>query len=74
MNSSFYTKNLLLVFVVLFSVDAFAPPTVNSSTRYGSLVTPISMAVVDIDNEGTFDNTIKNAAGSLVVVDYSTTW
>ena len=73
MNRNFYTKNLILAFVLLFSVDAFAP-TVNSSTRNGSLLTPISMAVIDIDSEGTFDNTIKTAAGSLVVVDYSTTW
>jgi hypothetical protein len=36
-------------------------------------MTPL-MAVVDINEEGSFDNTIKNAGGSLVVVDYSTTW
>lgn len=32
------------------------------------------MAVVDIDGEASFDKTISSAGGSLVVVDYSTTW
>ena len=32
------------------------------------------MAVVDIDGEAAFDNTISSAGSSLVVVDYSTTW
>lgn len=34
----------------------------------------MQMKVVDIDSETAFDNTIQSAAGSLVVVDYSTTW
>ena len=60
----------LLAFGTLFSADAFTP-TANSSTR--RCMTPL-MAVVDIDGESAFDSTIKNAGGSLVVVDYSTTW
>ena len=61
--------SLTLAFVGLFSVDAFTP-TGHLSTRQTSCL----MAVVDINEEGSFDNTIKNAGGSLVVVDYSTTW
>jgi len=34
----------------------------------------MQMKVVDIDSETAFDKTIQSAAGSLVVVDYSTTW
>ena len=59
----------LLALVTLFSADAFTP---NSSTTRRCM-TPL-MAVVDIDGESAFDSTIKNASGSLVVVDYSTTW
>lgn len=32
------------------------------------------MKVVDIDSEAAFDKTVQSAGGSLVVVDYSTTW
>jgi thiol-disulfide isomerase/thioredoxin len=32
------------------------------------------MRVVDLDSEALFDNTIKSAGDSLVVIDYSTTW
>mmetsp|Transcript_2606 Transcript_2606/g.4468 ORF Transcript_2606/g.4468 Transcript_2606/m.4468 type:complete len:150 (+) Transcript_2606:87-536(+) len=34
----------------------------------------LSMRVVDIDSEASFDSTIKSAGSALVVVDYSTTW
>ena len=65
--------SLTLAFVALFSVDAFTS-TAHMSTRRGSCpMTPL-MAVVDINEEETFDTTIKNAGESLVVVDYSTTW
>jgi len=36
--------------------------------------TAAAMAVVDIDGEAAFDKTISSAGGSLVIVDYSTTW
>jgi hypothetical protein len=66
--------SLTLALAVLFSAEAFTS-TANVSTRQSSdPMTPPLMAVVDINEEGAFDNTIKNAAGSLVVVDYSTTW
>jgi len=34
----------------------------------------IVMAVSDVSNEESFDTIIKDAKGSLVVIDYSTTW
>lgn len=66
--------SLSLALVSLFTVDAFTSTT-HFSTRQGScpMTTPL-MAVVDINEEKSFDNTIKNAGESLVVVDYSTTW
>jgi hypothetical protein len=73
-----YFKYLLLAFAALLSVDAFSPSAAFTSLRqqnsFASSLTPMSMAVVDIDGETAFDNTIKNAGDSLVVVDYSTTW
>jgi thiol-disulfide isomerase/thioredoxin len=62
-------KSLLLVLVAIMSADAFAPAAMSRQR-----LTPMSMAVVDIDGEAAFDNTIKSAGESLVVVDYSTTW
>ena len=65
--------SLTLASVALFSADAFTS-TANLSTRQGSCpLTPLE-AVIDINEEGSFDSTIKNAGSSLVVVDYSTTW
>ena len=61
--------SLSLACAALSSAEAFTS-TSNLSSRQ---MTPL-MAVVDINEEGSFDNTIKNAGGSLVVVDYSTTW
>lgn len=34
----------------------------------------LSMKVVDIDSEASFDSTVTSAGSNLVVVDYSTTW
>ena len=68
-------KFLSLTFAIaaLSSVDAFTS-TADLSTRQSSCPTTPLMAVIDINEEGSFDNTIKNAGSSLVVVDYSTTW
>lgn len=64
--------SLALALVGLFSVDAFTQ-TLNSPTvRHGSS-TPL-MAVTDVDGEAKFDEIVKGAGSSLVVVDYSTTW
>uniref|UniRef100_A0A7S4A9A6 Thioredoxin domain-containing protein n=1 Tax=Pseudo-nitzschia australis TaxID=44445 RepID=A0A7S4A9A6_9STRA len=65
---------LTLAFAALFSVDAFTPTTVNTSTRQSSCPNTQLMAVVDIDGEVAFDKTIKSSGESLVIVDYSTTW
>lgn len=62
------TKSLLLVLLAALSANAFAPVAF-SIQRVTS-----RMAVVDIDGEAAFDKTISSAGGSLVVVDYSTTW
>mmetsp|Transcript_10606 Transcript_10606/g.25530 ORF Transcript_10606/g.25530 Transcript_10606/m.25530 type:complete len:150 (-) Transcript_10606:292-741(-) len=69
-------KNLSLIsaFIAFFSADAFTP-TAHVSTRQRICpMAPPLMAVVDVNEEAVFDNTIKNAGGALVVVDYSTTW
>ena len=34
----------------------------------------LSMKVVDIDSESSFDSTVSSAGPNLVIVDYSTTW
>jgi thiol-disulfide isomerase/thioredoxin len=44
---------------------AHSRPTFSSS---------LSMKVVDIDSEASFDSTVSSAGTNLVVVDYSTTW
>ena len=68
------TANIILAFGAIFSADAFTS-TADLSVRQGSSpMTPPLMAVIDINEEGSFDSTIKNAGSSLVVVDYSTTW
>ena len=62
-------KSLLLALFAFMTVDAFAPSSLSRQR-----LTPMSMAVVDIDGVAAFDSTIKSAGDSLVVVDYSTTW
>mmetsp|Transcript_18779 Transcript_18779/g.52470 ORF Transcript_18779/g.52470 Transcript_18779/m.52470 type:complete len:149 (-) Transcript_18779:300-746(-) len=65
---------LTLAVAALFSADAFTSTTLRSSTRASSCPNSSLKAVVDIDGEAAFDKTISNSGGSLVVVDYSTTW
>mmetsp|Transcript_10449 Transcript_10449/g.24851 ORF Transcript_10449/g.24851 Transcript_10449/m.24851 type:complete len:149 (-) Transcript_10449:301-747(-) len=65
---------LTLAVAALFSADAFTSTTLQSSTRASSCPNSSLKAVVDIDGEAAFDKTISNSGGSLVVVDYSTTW
>jgi thiol:disulfide interchange protein len=62
-------QSLLLALLGALSVQAFAPVTFSRS-RIG---VPLE-AVVDVDSEAAFDQTIKSAGSSLVVIDYSTTW
>jgi len=77
----YFSISLILTFVTLFSVDvgAFSPgaaviSSTTTGTRTHQYLTPMSMAVVDIDGEAAFDKTIKSANGGVVIVDYSTTW
>lgn len=64
----------LLVVLTLSSAAAFSP-TPNPATRHSSASFRTALdAVVDIGSEKAFDNTIKKAGDSLVVIDYSTTW
>lgn len=62
------TKSLVLTLLAVFSANAFAP------AAFSGRRATAAMAVVDIDGEAAFDKTISSAGGSLVVVDYSTTW
>ena len=74
--------SLLVVLVALTSTaQAFAPAAattasscIRPTTTATTTTTSALQAVVDIDSENAFDQTIKNAGDSLVVVDYSTTW
>jgi thioredoxin 1 len=63
------TNILLSTLLAALSANAFSP----SITFSGRRVT-YAKAVVDIDSEDAFDRTISSAGGSLVIVDYSTTW
>lgn len=65
-----------LLLLVASTASAFAPiqlPASLSASRSTAHTTQLQ-AVVDIDSEAAFDKTIKSAGGSLVVIDYSTTW
>lgn len=72
-----FTRVFLLLAVSIAIAGAFSPPVpiVGSRSKSSFSRTPtLLQAVVDVDSEAAFDNTIKSAGGSLVVVDYSTTW
>mmetsp|Transcript_54363 Transcript_54363/g.80638 ORF Transcript_54363/g.80638 Transcript_54363/m.80638 type:complete len:153 (+) Transcript_54363:109-567(+) len=73
-------KNVLLL---LASTALCANAFTTSPSFLGSKLTgrtavsrtnAMSMKVVDIDGEATFDSTIKAAGSNLVIIDYSTTW
>lgn len=70
----FSFATLLLVDVGAFSPGAAVISSASTGTRTQQYLTPLSMAVVDIDGEAAFDKTIKSANGGVVIVDYSTTW
>ena len=61
------TTTKLLLLALLSAASAFAP-IATQRPLFGL------RAVVDIDSEAAFDQTIQSAGDSLVVVDYSTTW
>uniref|UniRef100_A0A7S2IGF8 Thioredoxin domain-containing protein n=1 Tax=Helicotheca tamesis TaxID=374047 RepID=A0A7S2IGF8_9STRA len=66
---------IVTILAVIVSTAAAFAPSIPSIVRTPFSVSPSSLkAVVDIDSEEKFDKTIESASGSLVVVDYSTTW
>jgi thiol:disulfide interchange protein len=76
MNNSFLLAALALMLVA--TSEAFSSAFVGRQQQQHRLVSSrtssLQMAVVDIDSESAFDDKIKSAGKSLVVVDYSTTW
>ena len=69
----YYTKALVLALFAA-SAQAFTTPQASLVTRRPASTTTTLEAVKDVTNEVDFDKTIQSAGGSLVVVDYSTTW
>jgi thiol:disulfide interchange protein len=76
MNKSFLLAALAVMLVA--TSEAFSSAFVGRQQQQHRLVSSrtssLQMAVKDIDSESAFDDTIKSAGKSLVVVDYSTTW
>jgi len=60
--------------IVVSTSSAFSTGTAAFVARASRGSRTDLQAVVDVDNEKSFDKTIKNAGDSLVVIDYSTTW
>ena len=65
---------LILACVALYSSSIVVAFTTSGRPEIRQCLSPLSMAVVDIDGEAAFDKTVKSANGGLVIVDYSTTW
>lgn len=71
---------LVLLVSALSSVHAFSSSAsfLGSShvahSRSANSISAMSMRVVDIGSEESFDTTVNSAGSSLVIVDYSTTW
>jgi thioredoxin 1 len=75
MNKSFLLAALALMLVA--TSEAFSTAFVGRQQQQHRLVSPRTsplQAVVDIDSESSFDDKIKSAGKSLVIIDYSTTW
>jgi thiol:disulfide interchange protein len=76
MNKSILLAALAVMLVA--TAEAFSSAFVGRQQQQRRLVSSrtssLQMAVKDIDSENAFDDTIKSAGKSLVVVDYSTTW
>jgi len=76
--------SLLLACAATFLSSSNAFRSSSNSFISGSRMVPMrttknskntmSMRVVDVDSERSFDQTIEAAGSSLVIVDYSTTW
>lgn len=66
-----YCLKTLVIALLALTAQAFT----NSKTFVPTTRRPTLLAAVkDITNEGDFDNVVKSAGSSLVIVDYSTTW
>ena len=68
---------ILFILATIGSAHAFSTAFLGSSQvahRPSRSHTHLTMRVVDITSEASFDSTISSAGDSLVIVDYSTTW
>jgi thioredoxin 1 len=73
------TTSILFIIATLSVANAFSTPFIGSgrvahSRTRQTAASALSMRVVDIDSEASFDSTVSSAGESLVIVDYSTTW
>lgn len=68
---------ILFILATIGSAHAFSTAFLGSSQvahRPSRSHTHLTMRVVDITSEASFDSTISSSGDSLVIVDYSTTW
>jgi thioredoxin 1 len=68
---------ILFILATISSAHAFSTAFLGSSHvahRPSRSHTHLTMRVVDITSEASFDSTISSSGDSLVIVDYSTTW
>mmetsp|Transcript_25845 Transcript_25845/g.31866 ORF Transcript_25845/g.31866 Transcript_25845/m.31866 type:complete len:151 (-) Transcript_25845:296-748(-) len=68
---------ILFVIATISVSNAFSSAFISSGCVAHSRPTftnSLSMKVVDIDSEASFDSTVTSAGSNLVIVDYSTTW
>ena len=59
---------LILACVALYSSSIVVAFTTSGRPEIRQCLSPLSMAVVDIDGEAAFDKTVKSANGGLVIV------
>lgn len=74
-----FRLTILFIIATITVTNAFSTAFVGSASqvahrRPSFSRSSLSMKVVDIDSEASFDSTVSSAGGNLVVVDYSTTW
>jgi thioredoxin 1 len=76
MNKSFLLATLAVMLVATSEAfsTAFVGRQMQQKVSASRTTSSLQMAVVDITSEGSFDDTIKSAGSSLVIIDYSTTW
>ena len=74
-----FRSTFLFIFATIAVTNAFSNGFIGSSRVAHRQPTfagtrSLSMKVVDIDSESSFDSTVSSAGSNLVIVDYSTTW